>query len=52
MPQKITFRDQISLVNADTDPEKQILSEVVYVESFKKYNKEAQFNDEGCCVVF
>lgn len=38
MEHKITFADQISTDGDSVDPEKQILSEVYYVESFKKYN--------------
>jgi hypothetical protein len=52
VPQKITFRDQISLVDADPDPEKQVLSEVVWVESYKKFNQDRNHNDEGCCTIF
>ena len=52
VPQKITFRDQISLVDSDPDPEKQVLSEVVFIESYKKYNQGRDYNDEGCCTIF
>ena len=52
MPQKITFLDQLSPVGTDPNPEKQVLSEVIYVESYKKYNVDTKFNDEGCCTVF
>ena len=52
VPQKITYRDQISLKDADPNPEKQILSEVILVESYKKYNAELKPNDEGCCTIF
>ena len=52
VPQKITFRDQISLVDADPDYEQQILSEVIMVESYKRYNAETKPNDEGCCTIF
>ena len=34
------------------DPEKQILSEVIYIESFKKHNHDEKFNDDGCCNIF
>ena len=53
VPQKITFRDQIALSDeAELVTEKQILSEVIYVESYKKHNAEVKFNDEGCCTIF
>jgi hypothetical protein len=52
VPQKITYRDQISLKDADPDPEKQILSEVILVESYKKHNADSRPNDEGCCTLF
>ena len=52
VPQKITFRDQISPLDSDPDQEKQIIAEVVYVESFKKYNSNTQNNEEGCCSIF
>jgi len=32
-------------VDTDPNPEKQILSEVIYVESYKKYNMDQKFND-------
>ena len=40
VPQKITFKDMISGVDEDPNPEKHVLAEVVYVESYKKYNVE------------
>ena len=40
MPQKITFKDMITGVDEDPNPEKHVLAEVVYVESYKKYNVE------------
>ena len=49
--QRITFRDQLTPIDQKADPEKQPLSEVYYVESYKKFNTE-RFNDEGCCTIF
>ena len=40
VPQKITFKDMITGVDEDPNPEKHVLAEVVYVESYKKYNVE------------
>ena len=52
VPQKITFRDQISPIDAEHDNEKQVLSEVNLVESYKRYNADAKDNDGGCCTLF
>ncbi len=52
MAQKITFLDQITQEGQNVDPEKQVLAEVIWVESYKKYNLDTQFNDEGCCRLF
>ena len=49
--QRITFRDQLTPIDQKAEPEKQPLSEVYYVESYKKFNTE-RFNDEGCCTIF
>ena len=52
VPQKITFRDQISPIDADHDNEKQVLAEVNMVESYKRYNADTRENDGGCCAIF
>ena len=47
------FKDQVTTdPSGQVDPEKQVLSTVYFVESFKNMNRSEQINDEGCCVIF
>ena len=45
---KVTFCDD----ELQADHVRQPLEEVILVESYKKYNMDSTYNDQGCCVIF
>ena len=47
LPHKVTFCDQLQ--NEDV---RQPLAEIILVESYKRYNVDTTYNDQGCCAIF
>ena len=43
---KVTFQDQVPV-----DGKSKGLEDVIFVESYKKYNLDTTYNDHGCCTI-